>query len=243
MSSAKASENFAGGIFFGMMGLRTKNPFALILISSMNKARLEALSDGIFAIVMTLLALEIRIPKLHEAVSSDELLRELAKMEPLFVSYFVSFAVLAMFWISHHAFYHLVVRTVNRPLALLNTAYLALIAFVTFSAHLLGTYSSTHLAAALYGGNLLLISLMDIMILRYALASKEVDTRKATSRAVRRAKARMAMTTGSVLLGVAVSFLSLPIALALYAFPIAFNFIPGGLDLVGRRVGALLRIG
>lgn len=141
----------------------------------MNKNRLETLSDGVFAIVMTLLVIEIVVPELHSA-SDRELWEALSHLGPLFVGYFVSFAVLAMFWIAHNFFYGAFTKNVNRVLVLLNILYLSFVALIPFSAHLLGEYSTSRLAIFLYGLNVFIIGILAWIVLRYALNSKEIDT-------------------------------------------------------------------
>jgi uncharacterized membrane protein len=63
-----------------------------------SRARLEALVDGIFAIAMTLLILEIRVPDLEERRSAEGLLRAIVHLGPALFSYVLSFSMLAIFW-------------------------------------------------------------------------------------------------------------------------------------------------
>jgi uncharacterized membrane protein len=71
----------------------------------MNKTRLENLSDGVFAIVFTLLVLDIRIPDALEHATSPELYAAIGALGPFFVGYIISFFVLTMFWTSHSFFF------------------------------------------------------------------------------------------------------------------------------------------
>lgn len=203
----------------------------------MNKTRFEALSDGVFAIVMTLLVIEIHPPELHgDMVSARTLLAGLAQLGPLFLAYFVSFAVLGMFWTSHHALFHLFTKNVNRVLVQINLLYLACIALVPFSAHLLGQYSREPLAVILYGANILVIGLIAFGMMRYALRSAEIDTSHVDSRIIQQATIRLALTPLSTILGMSVALWSIPLALFLYAFPIVFNIIPGTVDFLERTL-------
>src|SRR3954466_16056657 len=101
----------------------------------MNKSRLEAFSDGVFSIVMTLLVFDIKLPTTVAIHSNDTLLRELINIAPHISVYFVSFAVLSVFWINHHFLFNTFARSVDRWLNLLNLAYLSFVAFIPFSAN------------------------------------------------------------------------------------------------------------
>lgn len=202
----------------------------------MNKSRLEFLSDGVFAIVMTLLVIEIHVPEL-ETPANTELAAALAHLAPLFVSYFISFVVLAMFWISHNFFYGAFTKIVNRQLTLLNFLYLSFVALVPFSAHLLGSYPDSALAVFVYGANVLCIGSVSTLVLWYAIRSNEIDTSHITRRILIQAQIRSYLTPLLTLVGMACIPLSIPLALFLYAFPIVFNTVPGLLNWFEQRLG------
>jgi hypothetical protein len=74
------------------------------------KNRIEALSDGIFAIVMTLLILEIHVPNLPSNAPNVEVAPALVALLPKFASYIVTFVSLGCFWVGHHIMYHAIQR-------------------------------------------------------------------------------------------------------------------------------------
>ncbi|MDD5083693.1 MAG: TMEM175 family protein [Candidatus Moranbacteria bacterium] len=200
----------------------------------MNKNRLEALLDGAFAIIMTILAVEFRLPEFKEGISLSQ---ELTKLAPEFLAYLVSFIVLDMFWVSHNKLFHIFTKNVNRIMIQINMAYLALMAFVPFSTHMLGSYAHTKLAVVLYGLHIFLLGVVNYIMLRYALVSDEIDTEHVSARRIRQSTIRVALTPIMTALGMAMVFISIPAALFLYAFPIVFNIIPGILDWVEKRFG------
>lgn len=198
--------------------------------------RLEALSDGVFAIVFTILVLELRVPEeLHDA--AHELIPALLELGPVFLGYVVSFAVLAMFWISHNFLYDMIVKNVNRQMAVLNILYLAIVSLIPFSAHLLGRYVEVPLAVQLYGLNVIAIGLLVVLIFEYALASDEIDTSHNDRRTILMVRTRLYLVPTITLLGIIVSFVSIPAALFLYAYPVFFNVIPGLLTKTERLLG------
>src|SRR5436305_12837103 len=119
----------------------------------MNKTRLENLSDGVFAIVFTILVLAIRVPDNLIHPSSQELWAGLYALGPVFFGYFVSFAVLTTFWIAHTYFFSEMVKIVNRQLVLLNMLYLAFVTLLPLAAYLLGKYPDVQSSVLIYGAN------------------------------------------------------------------------------------------
>ncbi|MEK9174002.1 MAG: TMEM175 family protein [Patescibacteria group bacterium] len=203
----------------------------------MDKTRLENLSDGVFAIVLTLLVIEIKVPEFHQvAVSNWDLWWALWDITPLFVSYYLSFIVLTMFWLAHHGLYSLIARNVDRIMILMNFFYLCMIAFIPFSSHLIGTYPNHELAFIIYGLNVLAIGGANLALFKYAIYSREIETSHVTPRVFKQAVFRLTLTPFCTLIGLSIVFLSIPWALFFFAFPIFFNIIPGALNYLERRL-------
>src|SRR5829696_926721 len=99
----------------------------------MTKNRLEAFSDGVFAVAITLLVLEIAIP------TGDDLWHELKEEWPSFASFFVSFWVIGIIWVNHHGVIdHL--KRVDRGVLYLNLLVLMTVVFIPFSTALLAEH-------------------------------------------------------------------------------------------------------
>ena len=203
----------------------------------MNKNRLEALSDGVFSIIMTILVFEISLPTIRVSPTNAEILGDLYTLLPLFLSYFISFAVLAMFWMSHNFFFGSFTRKINRTLVLLNFVYLSFLALIPFSARLMGEYDTLNVAVALYGLNVLIIGLLATTILHYAIYSDEIDISHVAPRLLNQARIRALLTPLSAILGIIASMINVHVALFFFAFPIIFNLLPGTLDFVERTLG------
>src|SRR5499427_108148 len=73
--------------------------------------RLEAFSDGVFSIAMTLLVLELKVPSLSEAPSAAELWAALVKQWPSYFAFVTSFFTVLIMWVNHHGIFRLVQRT------------------------------------------------------------------------------------------------------------------------------------
>lgn len=199
----------------------------------MNKGRLEAFSDGVFSIVMTLLIFDIKVPTIPEPVTNATLWHALAMLSPLLIVYFLSFAVLSVTWINHHFLFHRFAKSVDRRLNLINLAYLAFVAFVPFSAHFIGTYYEYQAAGIIYGLNLIIITALSRRMVNYLIAHKgELLNENLSRRLVNQARFRSSVSLFSYAIGIGVSFVSVPISLLLFAFPVIFNITPGSLDFV-----------
>ncbi len=103
------------------------------------KHRLDPLIDGIFAVALTVLVLEIKVPELRVPGSSSELVAALAQYVPVIIAYFISFALLGLFWIWHHKLAEKVSR-VDGALLCCTLALLALVCFFPFAAAVFGRY-------------------------------------------------------------------------------------------------------
>ena len=135
-----------------------------VLERTRDPGRVMALTDGIFAIIMTLLVLEIHVPQLSAGESlSTTFLRE---EWPNVVVFVISFVLTGLFWMAHRDMFNLV-RGVERGLIWLNILYMLNMALIPFAASLLSAYSQDALALRLYGLLLLLISLMRLMLWLY----------------------------------------------------------------------------
>jgi uncharacterized membrane protein len=107
--------------------------------------RLVYFSDAVFAIAMTVLVLSIHLP----SVPGQRLGHVLHQLVPSIWSYFLSFAVLGLFWLAHHRMFHYVQR-VDAATLRLNLALLALIAILPFPTEVLGTYGNHPLGTMVY---------------------------------------------------------------------------------------------
>jgi uncharacterized membrane protein len=141
--------------------------------------RSKALADGVFAIVMTLLVLELAVPVVMTKGGHDSLAHALLEMWPEFLFYFLSFLILGMYWLVHHMLFDVIIAY-DSTLVWLNIFYLMFVSLIPFSTSLFGRYTSETVTTVIYGINLLLIFLMGFSIWTYAtskyrLVSKDLD--------------------------------------------------------------------
>ncbi len=127
------------------------DPVAERETSLVSRARLEVLCDGIFAIAMTLLVVELKVPELLDRRSVPELALGLRHHLPGFVSYLISFFMLAVFWINHNQWYRHI-QHVTKPVLVLQLCQLVLAAFLPFCAALVGRHVVNPLSIVVYLG-------------------------------------------------------------------------------------------
>ena len=121
--------------------------------ANFSTARLEAFSDGVFAIAITLLVLDLNVPA-PDTLHDQTLLHALARQWPAYFAYLVSFLVIGIIWINHHAMCALA-RTVDRGTLFINLLLLLTVSVIPFPTRLLATYltarhADSHIAAAVY---------------------------------------------------------------------------------------------
>jgi uncharacterized membrane protein len=121
-----------------------------------SKGRIEALTDGIFAVAMTLLVLDLRLPQVAGELSDAGLREALIGLLPKLESYVISFLVLCIFWLGHHRLMHQV-RGVDHRFLWRNLLFILFITFVPFTTSLMGEHRDLDDAPLVYGVNLALI--------------------------------------------------------------------------------------
>jgi uncharacterized membrane protein len=129
--------------------------------------RLAALTDGVFAIVMTLLVLEIGVPEIAPSSLHAELPQRLLELWPKLLSYIISFIILGMFWHLHHLAFHYIKRSDN-GLIWTNILFLMFVALIPFSTSLFGSYGKEQLPLVIYAINIILVSVTRYIMWAYA---------------------------------------------------------------------------
>ncbi len=143
----------------------------------MHKARLETLVDGVFAIAMTILVLEVKVPELADSRSTSELLSALGHHGYVIAAYFFSFGMLGLFWVWHHRLAEKI-REIDLPVLVCALVFLSLVCFFPFGAALLGRYITNLAALMVYvpliGAILLMQTLFFGLAVRRGLIAQSV---------------------------------------------------------------------
>ena len=128
----------------------------------MNKQRLEAFSDGVFAIVITLLILDIKIPD----VQPSALPAALVHLLPQLLTYILSFFIVGLYWHFHHQV-ATEIKLIDGAFIWLNLVWLLFVSVLPFPTALLGRYPLQSIPLTIYGINLILVNVTGFGILVY----------------------------------------------------------------------------
>lgn len=126
-----------------------RGPGVTLVPLDVDRARLEFVFDGVFAIAMTLLVLELKVPELADSRSVRELISELGHHGAAFFSYGLSFAMLGILWYNHQRQYRFI-RRVTLGIFIANLILMATAAAFPFCAALFGRYPLNGLSVVLY---------------------------------------------------------------------------------------------
>lgn len=137
-------------------------------IAGSNRARLEAISDGLFAVGMTLLVLGLAVPMVKDVSSESDLWRALGNLFPSVVTYFMSFLTLGIFWVGQQAQLTKVERP-NRGFTWMHLIFLMAVTLVPFSTQLLARFHWSRLALIVYWLNIAVMGVMLLVSLEYGL--------------------------------------------------------------------------
>jgi uncharacterized membrane protein len=188
-------------------------------------ARLLTLSDGVVAIALTLLILQLKVPILADRTSAHELGHRLWSESNELFSYVVSFYVIGQFWLAHHR----VFRNVSghsEGLAWLNLVFLLFITTMPFSSNLLGVYPSNPLAVDVFAANILLASVATQATVSFArrrrLVSGPID-----AAAARAGRIRSGAVDVSVLLSIGLAWVNADAAKYCWLLIAAAPFLAG----------------
>ena len=190
----------------------------------MKPTRLDELSDGIFAIVMTILVFEIRVPELLPHVNNAELWLNIKHLLPSFFSYVLSFSLLFTYWRAHHFFVSVYAKNIDVRLTNINALFFLLVGLVPFSASLLGRHSENGLSVVIFGMNTILIGLCLYWMRSYVLHSEHIKNVEISQKDINHGTIRTLVPVFSAMLAIILSLVNTKISLALFAFAVLFNF-------------------
>ena len=191
-----------------------------------NTFRIENLTDGVYAIAMTILILGIKVPVGLD--SSNETKIFFARIFIPLLIYLLSFLILGTYWVGTHIQHHFTAKT-DRILLWLNILLLMIISVIPFSASMLNNYTDEKVSIIFYSINLLSASLCHLLMLYYS-RKKKFLKQHVTSVVFKSVRTRILLPTFFYLLAIPVSFLVPKYAVFLFFIPLVFDLIPGQVD-------------
>lgn len=170
----------------------------------MTKNRLEAFSDGVFSIAITLLVLNIKLPE-TEAASDKQLLSQLNLALPNIVTFIFSFLVVGVFWVAHHRIFAFI-KHVDHYLLWSNIFYLMTIAIIPFPASVLARHPFFSASIIFYSCILFLCASQHFFFLRYIYRNEHLREGSFTNATYKRALKTASIGPGCYLLAIIFSF-------------------------------------
>lgn len=186
--------------------------------------RILAFSDGVFAIVITLLVLEITVP----AVTSADLMPALVHLVPAVAAHVVTFALLGVYWIGHHAVFTLIKRY-DRPFLWLNLLYLFFVASMPFPTALVIHYNDQLISYVIYCGVLIMAGLSANLLWRYASRNGRLLGDHVTRDAIATTNRRLMLVPIVYILALLTAFINLNITKVFLVLAILFFIVPNPL--------------
>ena len=191
-------------------------------MSQNETARTEAFSDGVFAIAITLLILELVVKVPHEPLSAERLAGELSHLWPSYIAYLSSFATIGVMWLNHHRRYRLIARN-DDVLQAFNLTLLLGVTWIPFPTALLASQlhaPGQRVAALVYASSFFVVAVVFNLMWRYAVRAKLVAEHPDVQ-AIRRQQ-----LAGPILYAVLIGVAALnAVACLLLSTAIAFYFI------------------
>lgn len=134
--------------------------------AGLSKHRLEALTDGIYAVALTLLVIELKLPAHDEIRTQSDLIGAVVHLLPKFLAWIISFLVLALFWVGNYRLFHHV-RHVDGRLVTLSIVQLGFVSMMPFSSALSGEFGGALFSQIWYSVNMSCLAIMGILVARH----------------------------------------------------------------------------
>lgn len=189
-----------------LSGMGMGGPESGHFLYGLTKARIEALTDGIFAFAMTLLVTTLEMPEPRGLINPAEVARLVVENFHDFLHYVLAFLILAAFWVSHHMQFH-ALRVVDRRMIWMNILLLLFVALIPFSTDLAGDYPDIPLSSIVFELNIFLIGGMMFLQWLYATNGRRLVSPEVTDARIAVARRRALVIPGLSLAGIFLSLL------------------------------------
>jgi uncharacterized membrane protein len=200
--------------------------------TSIGLERVIFFSDAVFAIAITLLVLEIRLPTPTESVKDAELLSKLLGLWQSYMAYVLSFLVIGTFWIGHHRKFHFIRRT-DPMLIRLNLLFLMIVAFVPFPSAIISEYSG-RTATIFYAIIMMLASLCMAAIWWHASRDNHLVDHSLSKGERRRQMAAPLITAGIFLASIGIAYVNPNISKIVWLLSLVASLYAGRSEQVRR---------
>lgn len=198
----------------------------------MKQQRLDGLADGIFAIAMTFLAFDFKLPVVGHGATDLELFNAVISLWPVFMSMTISFALLFTYWRAHHFIVSVYAKNITVELTNINGLFLLLITLIPFAARFLGEYPSSRVSIIVYGLLVIAIGLVTFYMRRHIETNPKIETSLITKAERRSGYIRILFPVFSAAVAIIISYWDTTISMAIYTIAILFNILPASSNII-----------
>jgi uncharacterized membrane protein len=210
-----------------------------VTIYYMKPSRFDNFSDGIFAIILTFLAFELRIPQIVGIATEGQLIESLIALAPVFLSFILSFALVYTYWRAHHFIASVYAKSIDRRITTINAFFFFFICTIPFSARLLGEYGYTKTAIWVYGLNIILVSLSLIWMRSHVFSSGNIDHARVNASERRRGAVRLLLPLLCAVVAIVLCYFDTRYSILFFTIAVLFNILPGGTRMAEQVIGTV----
>lgn len=197
--------------------------------------RVEAFSDGVMAIILTIMMLELKLPDLNKHISTKDIWNLIIHLSPYLITYAFSFMMIAIFWTNHHHMFHLLEKT-DEKLLWQNFIFLFFLSLIPFATAIIGSNPFVPVAPAIYGFVMLLTTSSFTAMRNYTIRKKLIhkDSNRELTVHIFRASlsGRKKAIAGTIvyLASMPLAYVNVWIAYVCFIIPPIIFFVPQGID-------------
>ena len=197
--------------------------------------RLETFSDGVIAIIITIMVLELKLPDLSKESSTTQAISHLKELLPYFITYALSFMKIGIFWTNHHHLFHLLEHT-DQHLVWQNFIFLFFLSLIPFATAEVGSNPFIAIAPAIYGAVMFLTNLAFLIMRHYSLRKKLLhkDADQALTKTIvhisQKARIKSIIGSGIYLISIPLAYVNVYVSYICFIIPSIIFFIPEGID-------------
>ena len=197
--------------------------------------RVETLSDGVIAIIITIMVLEFRLPEYAKGMTTRDVFANLHHLLPFLISYAFSFTMVAILWTNHHHMFHLLEKT-DEYLLWTNFLFLFFMSLIPFATRVVGENPFLPVSIAIYGLVMLLTTVSFALMRQHSLRKKLLhrdENRKMTYEILRASFKARSKTFAAIiiyLVSIPLAFIHVFLAYACFVIPIILFSVPEGID-------------
>ena len=197
--------------------------------------RVETFSDGVIAIIITIMVLSLKLPDINHPDSAWTVRHQLYRLIPYFVTYVFSFLMIGIFWVNHHHMFHMLDKTDER-LLLLNLLFMFWMSLIPLSTAMMWANPRVPDSVALYGFIMLMTTMSFAIMRTYTLKKNLVhkDENQEIASKIRwvslKARTKTYIGTAAYLCAVPLAYVNVYIAYFFFLVAPVIFFIPDGID-------------